>query len=601
MNNKPKISPQISLILKSLPYKPGVYRFLDESGKIIYIGKAKELKKRVSSYFNKNHDLGKVRVLVTKIVDIQTTVVDTEWEALLLENSMIKEYRPRYNVMLKDDKTYPWIAITKEEFPRIFSTRQPDKNKQELFGPYPSGRFMHTLLDTIFDVFPIRTCKVISHHSRPCLQYHIKKCAAPCAQLISADEYQANIKKAIEIIKGNNSSVIKQLRDEMMQFAAAWEFEKAQLIKEKIEILETFKGKSVVVNPEITNCDVFAIKQEEDTAYLNFLRIVEGSIIQAFTLELVKIIDLSLEDLLLMGMAEIEKRFGPLSKEVILPFIPEIKIDKVSFTFPQRGDKKKLLDLSEKNVKFYILEKRKQEELIDPNRHQNRILKTLQSDLGLQKIPERIECFDNSNTGGDEPVAAMVCFINGKPDKREYRHFNIKTVVGPDDFASMEEVVYRRYKRVLEEQTPLPDLIVIDGGKGQLGAAYQALTALDIQNQVMLIGIAKRLEDIYKVGESLPMFLDKKSESQKLLQQIRDEVHRFGITHHRKRRAKKSISSELDTIPGIGPKTKNQLLIHFKTVKKIKDAPFEELENVIGLAKSKIIFDYFSNNPIKPI
>ena len=593
MNNKPKISPQISLILKSLPYKPGVYRFFDETGKIIYIGKAKELKKRVSSYFNKNHELGKVRVLVTKIVDIQTTVVDTEWEALLLENSMIKEYRPRYNVMLKDDKTYPWIAISKEEFPRIFSTRQPDKNKHELFGPYPSGRFMHTLLETIFEVFPIRTCKVISQHARPCLQYHIKKCAAPCAQLISAEEYQANIKKAIEIIKGNNSSVIKQLRDEMMQYAGAWEFEKAQIIKEKIEILETYKGKSVVVNPEITNCDVFAIKQEEDAAYINFLRIVEGSIIQAYTLELIKIIDLSLEDLLLMGMVEIEKRFGPLSKEVIVPFIPEIKLDKVVFTYPQRGDKKKLLELSEKNVKFYILEKRKQEELIDPNRHQNRILKTLQSDLGLDRLPERIECFDNSNTGGEEPVAAMVCFINGKPDKREYRHFNIKTVVGPDDFASMEEVVYRRYKRVLEEQTPLPDLIVIDGGKGQLGAAYQALTALNIQHQVMVIGIAKRLEDIFKVGESLPMYLDKKSESQKLLQQIRDEVHRFGITHHRKRRAKKSISSELDTIPGIGPKTKEQLLVHFKSVKKIKEAPPEELEKVVGVAKAKIILKFF--------
>lgn len=593
MNNKPKVSPQISLILKSLPYKPGVYRFFDETGKIIYIGKAKELKKRVSSYFNKNHELGKVRVLVTKIVDIQTTVVDTEWEALLLENSMIKEYRPRYNVMLKDDKTYPWIAISKEEFPRIFSTRQPDKNKHELFGPYPSGRFMHTLLETIFEVFPIRTCKVISQHARPCLQYHIKKCAAPCAQLISAEEYQANIKKAIEIIKGNNSSVIKQLRDEMMQYAGAWEFEKAQIIKEKIEILETYKGKSVVVNPEITNCDVFAIKQEEDAAYINFLRIVEGSIIQAYTLELIKIIDLSLEDLLLMGMVEIEKRFGPLSKEVIVPFIPEIKLDKVVFTYPQRGDKKKLLELSEKNVKFYILEKRKQEELIDPNRHQNRILKTLQSDLGLDRLPERIECFDNSNTGGEEPVAAMVCFINGKPDKREYRHFNIKTVVGPDDFASMEEVVYRRYKRVLEEQTPLPDLIVIDGGKGQLGAAYQALTALNIQHQVMVIGIAKRLEDIFKVGESLPMYLDKKSESQKLLQQIRDEVHRFGITHHRKRRAKKSISSELDTIPGIGPKTKEQLLVHFKSVKKIKEAPPEELEKVVGVAKAKIILKFF--------
>lgn len=593
---KSSVPAHIALILKTLPLKPGVYRFLDESGRIIYIGKAKQLKKRVSSYFNKNHELGKVRVLVTKIADIHTTVVDTEWEALLLENSMIKEYRPRYNVMLKDDKTYPWIAVTKDDFPRIFATRQPDKTKQELFGPYPSGRFMHTLLETICEVFPIRTCKLITQHTRPCLQFHIKKCAAPCANLISKEEYQANIKKAIEIIKGNNNNVIRQLRDEMMQYAHDWEFEKAQMMKEKIEILETYKGKSVVVNPEITNCDVFSIQLEEDAAYINFLRIVEGSIIQAYTLELLKIIDLNQEDLLLMGMVEIEKRFGPLSKEIIVPFIPAIKLDKVSFTYPQRGDKKKLLELSEKNVKFFILEKRKQEELVDPNRHATRVLKTLMTDLGMLQLPERIECFDNSNTGGDEPVAAMVCFINGKPDKKEYRHFNIKTVVGPDDFASMEEVIYRRYSRVLEEKMPLPDLIIIDGGKGQLGAAYQALTKLNIQNQVMMIGIAKRLEDIYKVGESLPIYIDKKSESQKLLQNIRDEVHRFGITHHRKRRARKSIASELDQITGIGPKTKDQLLSHFKSVKKIKDLPKEELKKVIGNAKGEIVWNYFHEN-----
>jgi excinuclease ABC subunit C len=594
MSDNPKIAPHIALILKTLPLKPGVYRFLDDSGKIIYIGKAKLLKKRVSSYFNKNHELGKVRVMVPKIADIQTTVVDTEWEALLLENSMIKEYRPRYNVMLKDDKTYPWIAITREEFPRIFATRQPDKTKQELFGPYPSGRFMHTLLDTIFEVFPIRTCKLITQHTRPCLQFHIKKCAAPCAGLISKEEYQDNIKKAIEIIKGNNNAVIRQLKEEMMQFANQWEFEKAQTLKEKIAVLETYKGKSVVVNPEITNCDVFTIQMDEDAAYLNFLRIIEGSIIQAYTLELIKIGDLSKEDLLLMGMVEIEKRFGPLSKEVIVPFIPEIKLDRVIFTSPQRGDKKKLLELSEKNVKFFILEKRKQEELIDPNRHANRILKTLMNDLGMDRLPERIECFDNSNTGGDEPVAAMVCFINGKPDKKEYRHFNIKTVIGPDDFASMEEVITRRYSRVLEEQTPLPDLIIIDGGKGQLGAAFHALVQLNIQDKVMLIGIAKRLEDIYKVGESLPLYIDKKSESQKLLQNIRDEVHRFGITHHRKRRAKKSIASELDQITGIGLKTKELLLSHFKSVKKIKGASLEELTQVIGPSKAEIVRVFFT-------
>lgn len=586
---KPKLSPHIALILKTLPLKPGVYRFLDENGKIIYIGKAKVLKKRVSSYFNKNHDLGKVRVMVTKIVDIQTTVVDTEWEALLLENSMIKEYRPRYNVMLKDDKTYPWIAITKDDFPRIFATRQPDKAKQELFGPYPSGRFMHTLLETIYEVFPIRTCKMISQHTRPCLQYHIKKCAAPCANLISREEYQANIKKAIEIIKGNNNNVIKQLREEMMQYAHAWEFEKAQLIKEKIEILETYKGKSVVVNPEITNCDVFSIQTDEDAAYVNFLRIVEGSIIQAYTLELLKINDLTQEDLLLMAMVEIEKRFGPLSKEIIVPFIPEIKLDKVTFTYPQRGDKKKLLELSEKNVKFYILEKRKQEELVDPNRHANRILKTLMTDLGMEQLPERIECFDNSNTGGDEPVAAMVCFINGKPDKKEYRHFNIKTVEGPNDFASMEEILTRRYTRLMNEETPLPQLVIVDGGKGQLSSACAALQRIGAFDKMSVIGIAKRLEEIYFPGDSTPVYLDKNSESLRLIQQLRDEAHRFGITFHRKKRSKGQVLSELDGVKGIGKKTKGLLLEQFKSVKRIKSASREELEALIGVKKTSVL------------
>ena len=576
--------------IKSLPDKPGVYRFYDENGEIIYIGKAKDLKKRVSSYFTKTHENLRLTVLVSKICDIQFTVVDSEWEALLLENSMIKQFRPRYNAMLKDDKTYPWLAVSKEEFPRLYYTRNPNPKKEELFGPYSSLRFMHTLMDTLFTLFPIRTCKVLKKTGRPCLQYHIKKCAAPCANNISSEIYKENIAKVITIIKGKLSEVVRQLKAEMMLCAEKWEFEKAQEIKEQINVLETYHGKSIVVNPEISNCDVFSIENENNKAFVNFMRIVEGAIVQTFTLEIQNHLENNNEELLLMAMGEVEKRIGTLLQEVILPFILDFQKEKTNFIVPVRGDKKKLLELSQKNAKISMLEKQKRQELADPERHQNRILLALQKDLGMQKLPVTIECFDNSNTQGDEPVAAMVLFKNGKPDKKEYRHFIIKTVTGADDFASMYEVVKRRYSRLLEEEKPLPDLVIIDGGKGQLNAANQALTELHIQDKMMMIGIAKRLEDIYKVGESFPVFIDKKSESQKLLQRIRDEVHRFGITHHRKRRSKKSIHSELDDIKGIGTATKEKLLKHFKTVAKIKAATFEEIAAVIGVAKAKLVF-----------
>jgi excinuclease ABC subunit C len=580
----------IALQLKSLPDKPGVYRFLDENEVIIYVGKAKVLKKRVSSYFNKTHEYPKLRILVSKIRDIQFTVVDTEWEALLLENSMIKQFKPRYNAMLKDDKTYPWLAVSQEEFPRLYYTRNPNAKKEERFGPYSSLRFMHTLMDTLFAMFPMRTCKVLQKNGRPCLQYHIKKCAAPCAGYISQEEYRENIQKVIKIIKGNHSEVLRQLKAEMMHYAEIWEFEKAQLIKEKIEILDSYRGKSIVVNPEISHCDVFSVEEENNNAFVNFMRIVEGAIVQTCTLEIQNHLGNKTEEILLMAMAEIEKRFGALSQEVIIPFPIDLNKEKTTFTAPLRGDKKKLLELSQKNAKISLLEKQKRIELADPERHQNRVLQALQKDLEMPHLPRTIECFDNSNTQGDEPVAAMVHFKNGKPDKKEYRHFNIKTVSCPDDFATMHEVVKRRYSRLIEEQKPLPDLVIVDGGKGQLSAAYQALTELNIQDKMMMIGIAKRLEDIYRVGESVPVFMDKKSEAQKLLQRIRDEVHRFGITHHRKRRAKKSIHSELDDIKGIGTNTKEKLLKHFKTISKIKAASFEELASVIGNAKTKLVF-----------
>ncbi len=583
---------KIALILKSLPAKPGVYRFLDDHDIIIYVGKAKNLKKRVSSYFNKTHEVGKLRIMVPKIRDIQTTVVDSEWEALLLENSMIKQLKPRYNVMLKDDKTYPWIAITKETFPRIFATRRPDREKYDLFGPYASVYSMNIMLETIFEVFPIRNCKYFTKDRRPCLQYQIKKCAAPCSGLISVEEYQNNIKRIKEIIKGNSNSVIKQLYDEMMGLAEKWEFEKAQIIKDKLQILEKFQSKSVVVNPKITQLDVFSIEEDEDSAFVNFLRVVEGAIIQVYTLEMNNKMDKSLEELLLLGILEIQERFGPLFPEILLPFYPDIIPEGFTFQIPLRGDKKKLLDLSQKNAHFYMLEKKKRKELVNPERHQNRILTTLQKDLGMDKLPTHIECFDNSNTQGEEPVAAMVCFINGKPAKKEYRHFIIKTVEGPDDFASMKEVIYRRYRRLLDENKSLPQLIVVDGGKGQLNAAHDALVMLGLVDRIMLIGIAKRLEDIYKVGDSIPLYIDKKSESQLLIQRMRDEVHRFGISHHRKRRSKKSFSSQLSTIPGIGDALSKKLLIKFISVKRIKEASEDDIASVIGKKKAKIVKDY---------
>ena len=580
----------ISIKIKSLPEKPGVYRFLDENGVILYIGKAKVLRNRVLSYFNKTHENPRLNVLVSKIRDVQFTVVDTEWEALLLENSMIKQFRPRYNAMLKDDKTYPWLAVSNEAFPRLYYTRNPNAQKEVLFGPYSSLRFMHILLETLFALFPIRSCKILRKSGRPCLQHHIKKCAAPCAGLITSEEYKENIRKVIKIIKGNHTEVLRQLKEDMMYYAEKWEFEKAQIIKEKIGILESYRGKSVVVNPEISNCDVFSTAKDKNLTFVNFMRIVEGSIVQTHIFEIQNNLQKSEEDILLMAMAEMEKRLGNLSGEVIVPCAVDIERENTTFTLPLRVDKKKLLELSLKNAQMALLERKKRQELADIERHKNRVLQALQKELGMPCLPKIIECFDNSNTQGDEPVAGMVQFKNGKPNKKEYRHFNIKTVVGPDDFASMYEVVKRRYSRLIEEAKPLPDLIIIDGGKGQLNAACQALSELQMQEMPMLIGIAKRLEDIYRVGESIPVFIDKKSEAQNLLQRIRDEVHRFGISHHRKKRAKKSIHSELDDIKGIGVVSKEKLLTHFKSVVRIKTASIEELVSVIGKTKASRLF-----------
>ncbi|MCQ2283758.1 MAG: excinuclease ABC subunit UvrC [Bacteroidales bacterium] len=584
-----EIRENLKLILKTLPEKPGVYRFLDDKGTVIYVGKAKRLKRRVSSYFNKEHDSAKVRMLVTKIRDIQTTVVDTEWEALLLENSMIKQFKPHYNILLKDDKSYPWIAITKEDFPRIFSTRNPNPSQMHLYGPYSSVKQMNVLLDTINSMFQLRNCKRLVQNDRPCIQHQLKKCAAPCCGLISQEAYQKDIRKIQDIIKGNRKEVINQLKEEMMRYADNLEFEKAKEIKSRIEILENFVVKSIVVSPTMTNMDVFGMEEENDCAYISFMRIIDGAIVQAQIIEINNKMDLSKEDLLWAGMLEIKEKLGNLFATILVPFMPTIEAEGWEFQVPQRGDKRKLVELAERNAHFYLLEKKKRQDLVNPERRSQRVLQALQTALGMKVLPRHIECFDNSNTQGDDPVAAMVCFLDGKPAKKEYRHYLIKTVVGANDFASMEEVVYRRYHRLLEEEKPLPDLVVIDGGKGQLTSAYKSLCDLNIQNRVMLIGIAERLEDIYKYGDEYPTYIDKKSEAQKLLQYVRDEVHRFGITHHRNRRSKTSIASVLDDIPGIGPVLKKKLLTKFKSVAKIRQASLTEIAETIGPQKAQIL------------
>lgn len=586
----------LKLILKTLPEKPGVYRFFDENGTILYVGKAKRLKRRVSSYFNKEHDSSKVRMLVTKIRDIQTTVVDSEWEALLLENSMIKEFKPRYNIMLKDDKSYPWIAITKEPFPRVFSVRRPDPNKMHLFGPYSSVKQMNILLEVINNMFPLRNCKRLVQNDRPCMQYQLKKCSAPCCGEISQEEYNANISKITDIIKGKRKEVIAQLKEEMTRHADAWEFEKAAVIKKQIDTLTTFIVKSVVVNPSLTNMDVFGYDEDEECAYVSFLRIVDGAIVQAHILDINNKMDNSAEELLWDGIMEMKERLGDLKRTIILPFESSMEPDGHEIIVPQRGEKYKLLELANRNAHFHMLEKKKRQDLVDPERRSMRVLESLQKALNMKTLPRHIECFDNSNTQGNQPVAAMICFKDGKPAKSEYRHFNIKTVEGPDDFASMEEVIYRRYHRLLEENKPLPDLVVIDGGKGQLNAAYRSIVTLGIQDRLMMVGIAKRLEDIFKVGDEFPVYIDKRSEAQRLLQEVRDEVHHFGITHHRNRRSKASIASVLDDAPGIGEVFKKRLLTSFKSVKKIREASIEQLAEVVGPKKANDLFSYLKNH-----
>ena len=593
----------LDTILKTLPDKPGVYQYFDKEGKILYVGKAKSLKKRVTSYFNKQvFENGKTAVLVRKIDDIRFTVVDNPLEALLLENSLIKKLQPRYNVMLKDDKTYPWIVIKNEPFPRIFPTRRYIKDGSEYFGPYASVVMMRTLLDLIKQLYPRRTCplnltqnNIAAGKFRVCLEFHIGNCKGPCVGKQSESDYADMVKQVKEIIKGNLGEVLAMLKSDMKMKADQLAFEQAQKVKEKIDILENFQGKSTIVNPSISNVDVFSIASDEGYAFVNFMKVTNGAIVQTHTLEMKKKLDESNEELLLLAIAELREKFNSQSKELILPYQPELEFPGLVFTVPQRGDKRKLLELSERNAEQYKKDRQAQIALVDPERHTNRILERMMLDLRMKEKPVHIECFDNSNIQGTNPVSAMTVFKNAKPSKKDYRHFNIRTVVGPNDFASMEEVIFRRYKRALDENQALPQLIVIDGGKGQLSSALHSLGQLGLIGKVTVIGIAKKLEEIYFPNDSLPLYLDKRSETLRIIQQIRDEAHRFGITHHRSKRNKSSLQTELTKIDGISHKTADKLLLEFRSVKGVSSASVEELEKVVGLAKARLVHTYFNS------
>lgn len=588
-------------IIKTLPDNPGIYQYFDEEGKIIYIGKAKNLKKRVSSYFTKQDQSGKVRVMVKKIADIRFMIVDTETDALLLENNLIKKYQPRYNVLLKDDKTYPWICIKNERFPRIFPTRNLIKDGSEYFGPYTSVRMMNTLLELIRKLYPLRSCShflsqdnIDAGKFKVCLEYHLGNCKGPCEDLQDEKDYNLIIDQIRNIIKGNLQVVIKEFKAIMMDYAAKMEFEKAQEIKEKLDFLSNFQSKSTVVSSIIHNVDVFSFIESEKGGFVNFLKVVNGAIIQTHTIELRKKLEETPTQLLTIAITEFRSRYNSNSREIVVPFPPESITDHgIDITIPQRGDKKHLLDLSERNAKYYKLEREKRKELVDPDRHKKRILEKLKQDLQLKEHPVRMECFDNSNFQGDYPVSAMVHFRNAKPLKKEYRHYNIKTVIGPNDYASMEEVMLRRYKRLIEEDLPLPQLIVIDGGKGQLRSAHKILQQLKLDKKIAIIGIAKRLEEIFKPGDPVPLYLDKTSESLKVIQHMRDEAHRFGITHHRKRLEKGTIKTGLTEIKGIGQNTATELLLEFKSVKRIREASEEALAKTVGPAKAKLVFEHF--------
>lgn len=586
--------------LKTIPERPGVYQYFDEEEKLLYVGKAKNLKKRVNSYFNKVQDSGRLKVLVKKIRRIEFIVVETEVDALLLENNLIKEHQPRYNVMLKDDKTYPWICIKKEPFPRVFPTRKVIQDGSEYYGPYASGRIMKNVLELIKGIYPLRTCNysltqenITAGKFKVCLEYHIGNCLGPCEGYQTEGEYDISIQKVREIIRGNVSEVRRGLQRDMEEQSANLQFEAAQRTKERISLLNRYQAKSTVVSPKIKDADVYGLISDVQNAYVNYLRVVDGAVIQSHTLELKKKLDESDEELLTLGLFELRQMYANHAREVYVSHDIDLELEGIKFHMPLRGDKKALVDLSIRNAKQYRQERLKQIQIVDPERHTKRIMAQMKTDLRLSQEPRHIECFDNSNIQGTNPVAACVVFKNGKPSKKDYRHFNIKTVEGPDDFASMEEVVYRRYKRLLDEDQPLPQLIVIDGGKGQLNASLKSLEKLELRGKIAIVGIAKRLEELFYPDDPVPLYLDKRSETLKIIQQLRNEAHRFGITHHRNRRSKNSFNTELESIPGIGESTARDLIKAFKSVKRIKEASKDQLESIVGLSKAIKVWDHF--------
>ncbi len=592
----------IRQLVSNLPETPGVYQYFNKEHSLLYIGKAKNLKRRVSSYFTKKHDSTRIAMMVRQIADIRTIIVETEYDALLLENNLIKKHQPRYNVSLKDDKTYPWILIKNEDFPRVFQSRRFVRDGSTYFGPYANASMAYTLVDMIRQLFKLRNCNLVlspeniqKKKFRVCLEYHIGNCKGPCEGLQEKSDYDQTITSIREILKGNINYVLNHLEEQMKEKAAAYAFEDAHLIKEKIELLEKYKSKSVIVNPNIHNVDVFGYVDDEGLFFVNYMKVMNGAVVQSQTMELRRKLDESPAELLSIAIAELRERYNSDAKELLCLSEPETEIPGVSVSVPKIGDKKHLLDLSVKNARYYMKDKLEQADKTNPEHRIERLMTQMQKDLRLPEKPYHIECFDNSNFQGDYAVAAMSVFRNGRPSKRDYRHFNIKTVEGPNDFASMEEVIYRRYHRLLEEQQPLPQLIVIDGGKGQLSAALTSLEKLGLRGKISIIGIAKKLEEIFYPGDSLPLYLDKKGETLKIIQQLRDEVHRFGITHHRNKRSKGVIKTGLSEIEGVGQATADALLRHFKSVKRIREAKLDELSAVVGMARAKKVFAFYAD------
>lgn len=590
---------ELDIQVKTLPESPGVYQYYDKDDRILYVGKAKNLKKRVSSYFNREHDSHRIGVMVKKIKNIRHIVVASETDALLLENNLIKKLQPRFNIMLRDDKTYPWLCIKNERFPRVFLTRQVIKDGSEYYGPYPSVRTVRTLMGLIKGLYQLRTCnydlsqsKIEQGKYKVCLEYHLGNCKGPCEDLQDEKEYLKQIDAIRNIVKGNLKDSLKEFRIQMNTLAEAMRYEEAEKVKRKIITLEKYQSKSTVVNPKINNVDVFSVVSDEGYGYVNFMQLSHGAIIRSHTIEMKKKLDETDAELLELGITEIRQRFESASPEIYVPFEVEAG-ENVKVTVPKLGDKKAIVELSTRNAKYFRMERFKQMKIVDPDRHTNRLMAQMKEDLRLSKEPRHIECFDNSNIQGSNPVAACVVFKNGKPSKKDYRKFNIKTVEGPDDFASMEEVVYRRYRRLLEEDEPLPQLVIVDGGKGQLSSGVTALERLGLRGKIPIIGIAKRLEELFYPGDQYPLYLDKKTETLKIIQQLRNEAHRFGITFHRNKRSKNAIGTELEEITGIGEKTSVELLQHFRSISKVKTASLKELEEVIGVSKAKLIYTHY--------